>query len=284
MRGDHRVTRRGAPGGRAPRTTHRPAARLGRAEPRVELRPASARARLGEGQALPRAEVDLGEAVVDASPSSPSGAAIAVGGLPRAPQRRTDDRGDVAEVARRPARPPGLRPAASSGRSLRPENRRSRRVRRSRRAAPGRAGSVRDRPAASTAASAARRGRRRASGARDLAGGAVHRLVGEPVGVLVLLARDPLERDVVEPRRSAAASRASARSAGCLTCQVPFICSTTSLESIRTATSPRAEFAGARAARRSARGTRRRCWSRCRCTRCARPAPRRWPASSTTAP
>ena len=74
------------------------------------------------------------------------------------------------------------------------------------------------------------------------------------------------------------ASAASGRMSGCLIFQRPDICSTTSLESIRTRTCGRRVQRRARpAGRRSGPGTRRRCWWRCRCTRRPRPASPRSP-------
>ena len=82
---------------------------------------------------------------------------------------------------------------------------------------------------------------------------------------------------------SEAACRASGFMSGCLTCQRPDICSTTSLESIRTRHGTYAERRAPPAARRSGRSTRRRCWWHGRSTRRARRAP--GPSGlSTTAP
>ncbi len=73
----------------------------------------------------------------------------------------------------------------------------------------------------------------------------VHRLVGEPVRVLVLLARDPLVRHLRGAGKTRAASAASGFMSGCLIFQRPDICSTTSLESIRTWTvARRVQLAG----------------------------------------
>ena len=64
----------------------------------------------------------------------------------------------------------------------------------------------------------------------------VHRLVGEPVRVLVLLARDPLVRHLRRPADGRRPRRRAGFMSGCLIFQRPDICSTTSLESIRTRT------------------------------------------------
>ena len=81
-----------------------------------------------------------------------------------------------------------------------------------------------------------RRFLRRLCGGLDFGGG-IHRLVGQPVGVAVLGARDPGVGDVVEPGGQRGGLLMQVAISGCLTFQRPDICSTTSLESIETSTS-----------------------------------------------
>ena len=116
-------------------------------------------------------------------------------------------------------------------------------------------------------------------------GAAVEGRVDEPVGGLVLLPRDPGVGDLAAAATRRSACLASCFMSGCLTCQRPDICSTTSLESIRTSTcGVRVELARRPRGRRSARGTRRRCWTRCRCARHARARTSPVSGSRTTAP
>ena len=136
----------------------------------------------------------------------------AVGGLDGAAQRRADHGGDVAERSRRASaaacRLPDVvqRQVVAAGEAP---------ARPSARSTPCRTSISRVGGPASAAPSAGAGGRRRRRCGRRpvrLAGRAVHRLVGQPVGVLVLLARDPLERRPRRSRRSSAdASRASGR-------------------------------------------------------------------------
>ena len=189
---------------------------------------------------------------------APDAAATASAVLPRAPQRRRHDHVDAAPLAqpRRGRRRLRRGPSSVSGMSPRPANRRSADSGvspcRSSSVVVGPAARLPPAPARGGPLSTGRNGPRylppRRAGILVRAGltrrvarltlGRVHRLVGQPVGPLVTRSAAP-RCSGSRPSRSAACrpSVASARMAGSLIFQRPDICSTTSLESIRTSTS-----------------------------------------------
>ena len=174
-------------------------------------------------------------------------------GLQRAAYRRGDHRVDALGDRRQPlgggadlARPSSLRPGLALARP--PENRFAAvcgvtpcRTRISVVGGPpggpaAAAGGLRDVGLSTSSISESGSSTSAAPADGDAAALAVERLVGEPVGVLVLLARHPGVRRAGR-RQPVRPPSASGRMSGCLIFQRPDICSTTSLESIRTSIS-----------------------------------------------